>query len=76
VEVVLPSLALWMRSATDSFFPELINHSQAGRLIGQMWDLDSELLCNRLVFPAGMVRVRRGAAVAPRVSRKRARRTV
>jgi len=60
VEVVVPSPALWTRGATDCFYPELINQEQAGRLIGQVWDLQSQFLVNRLVFPAGVVRARRG----------------
>jgi len=59
VEIVLPSIAMWARGATDCFFPELVNHEQAGRLIGQVWDLQQPKLPNLLVTPVGMTRVRR-----------------
>jgi len=58
-EVVLPSIALWARGATDCFIPELLNEEQAGRLIGQVWDLQSPKLPNLLAIPVGMTRMRR-----------------
>jgi len=69
VEVVVPSPALWTRGVTDCLSPELINHEQAGRLIGQVWDLQSQLLVNHLVFQAGVVRARRGTGRRDKVVR-------
>jgi len=58
-EVVLPSIAFWARGATDCFISELLNEEQAGRLIGQVWDLQSPKLSNLLAIPVGMTRMRR-----------------
>jgi len=58
-EVVLPSISLWARGATDCLIPELLNEEQAGRLIGQVWDLQSPKLSNLLAIPSGMTRMRR-----------------
>jgi len=58
VDIVLPSIAMWRRCATDCFIPELASDEQAGRLIGPVWDLQQPKLPNLLVTPVGMTPVR------------------